>query len=351
VRVLRVLSHLGTAGTERQCVEVLEETARRREELDLTMDLATFCAPPYHHVLAPPRGVRWRRIDRPWTPGGALQAAAELAAMAPEYDCVHAFLWPGFWVAALARLDVPWIASIHNTAQPAGPLGLKRALDRLALRGARRVVFNSEAGRHCLAEALGVPAARAAVIPNGKPAAMVTAGPRSGIVCVARRAGGKRQDLLLAGWRRIDGPGRPRLIFVGRGAEATQLGVTAGDAGVECRGELADALPVIAQAEILALPTTHEGLPNVILEAWSAGTPVLASRVPGVTELVRDGVDGLLVDNSPEAWEAALVRFHADNELRQRLASAGRERVTRDFGIGAAAVRWAEIYREAVASP
>jgi glycosyltransferase involved in cell wall biosynthesis len=84
--------------------------------------------------------------------------------------------------------------------------------------------------------------------------------------------------------------------------------------------ELARALDA---SRVLLLPSAAEGLGRVILEAFLRGRPVIASRVVGISDLVEDGVNGLLVAaGSPEALAAAIERVLADRELGVRLGEA-----------------------------
>jgi glycosyltransferase involved in cell wall biosynthesis len=82
-------------------------------------------------------------------------------------------------------------------------------------------------------------------------------------------------------------------------------------------GEVPDFLQSI---DVLAVPSQWlETGPLVVLEALAAGTPVIGSRLGGISELVRDGENGLLVPHADAAaWRAALLRL-LDPELRQRL--------------------------------
>ncbi len=75
-----------------------------------------------------------------------------------------------------------------------------------------------------------------------------------------------------------------------------------------------------AAADGVVLSSSWENFPHVVVEALSVGTPVLATAVGGVTEVLRDGVNGLLVpiEDAP-ALAAAIRRFFADDELRLRL--------------------------------
>ncbi len=340
------MSHLGTGGTEKQCLEVLAFLRERGDALGVRVDLATFGGPPLEHVLPMPEGVRWHRIEAPWTPRGIVDVVRRLRPLLGAYDVLHALLWRSVWIARLARPEIPVVASIHNTRQPPGPFGAKRMLDRLAFRGTT-LVFNSEAGRAAMSRSLGFDPADVHVVPNGKVPYQGPWPERRGIVCVARRAPQKRQDLLIQAVCLDPSVGREGLVFVGHGTDAHDFVARAQCAGSLVRGlgEVDDPMPVVAGARVLALPTEHEGMPNVLLEAWNAGTVVVASRAPGVTELVRDGVDGVLVENTPVAWARALRRVLADDALRSRLAAAGKERLEREFSLDATARRWARIYR------
>jgi glycosyltransferase involved in cell wall biosynthesis len=71
------------------------------------------------------------------------------------------------------------------------------------------------------------------------------------------------------------------------------------------------------------LSSSWENLPHTVLEALAVGTPVIATAVGGVPEVVHDGENGLLVTpGDPEALAAAMRRFFADDGLRRRLAEA-----------------------------
>lgn len=79
-------------------------------------------------------------------------------------------------------------------------------------------------------------------------------------------------------------------------------------------------------ADLLVLPSFSEGRPNVVLEAQASSLPVIATRVGGTPELIRDGETGLLVESGdPEQLARAITRLQQDREGRARLARAGQE--------------------------
>ena len=115
-------------------------------------------------------------------------------------------------------------------------------------------------------------------------------------------------------------------------------------------GERRDALELLAAADVAVLSSRGEGLGTSLLDAMLAGVPVVATAAGGVREVVRDGVDGLLVPvGDGAALGAAIARVVADRGLRERLAAAGRERV-KEFSIERTVEGTLDEYRIAMAA-
>jgi len=92
----------------------------------------------------------------------------------------------------------------------------------------------------------------------------------------------------------------------------------------------------------------RDGIPNVLLEAMASGLPVVATRVSGIPELVRDGETGLLVEpDDPGALAKAIERLLGDDVLAQRLSGAGRKLVETDFDIHGSARKLMSLFRGA----
>lgn len=109
---------------------------------------------------------------------------------------------------------------------------------------------------------------------------------------------------------------------------------------------------VYAAMDVLLLPTRREGLPNVVLEASAMGVPVIATRVTGCVDAVRNEVTGLLIDpDSSEALTAAMLRLANDSELRLRLGRGGRKFVSQEFSEQAVTSRLIHEYRELLNLP
>ena len=89
----------------------------------------------------------------------------------------------------------------------------------------------------------------------------------------------------------------------------------------------------LAGADILCTPCSLASFGMVLLEGMSAGLPIVASRLPGFELVMRDGVDGVMVDHPHDevAFAAELDRLLDDPARAQRMGSAGRERALRTF--------------------
>ena len=99
--------------------------------------------------------------------------------------------------------------------------------------------------------------------------------------------------------------------------------------------------------DVFALTSRSEGMPLVVLEAWAAGLPVVASAVGGLPEMIDDGCEGRLVPpDDPPALARALAGLMEDPALGARLGRAGRERVLRDFTWSAVASRMEAAYHQ-----
>ena len=105
------------------------------------------------------------------------------------------------------------------------------------------------------------------------------------------------------------------------------------DGVVEWWGQVDDMTGVFAQCQVVVLPTYYgEGLPKVLLEAAACGRPLVATRVRGCQDIVRDGENGLLVPpRDPEALAQAIATLLGNKALRERMGAMGREIVLKEF--------------------
>ncbi len=176
------------------------------------------------------------------------------------------------------------------------------------------------------------------------------------ILFVGRLVERKGVAHLLEALARLD-PGERRLEVVGEGPERPALETLARRLGVGDRVVFRGWIPAselqqcYARAAVCVLPAVTdargdtEGLGVVLLEAMNCGTPVIASRIGGIPDIVEDGVSGLLVaPGDPDALAAALQRLLGDRALARRLGEAGRDRLRERFSWEAITRRWDALY-------
>jgi glycosyltransferase involved in cell wall biosynthesis len=148
----------------------------------------------------------------------------------------------------------------------------------------------------------------------------------TGIQAVARyvRAGG-RIKLLLCG----DLPPEVSTAYRDQIVELThELGL---QEHVHFLGWRTDVLSIMARADVVMLTSYVEGLPRSLLEAMTLGRPVLATRVSGTPELVRDGVDGLLVEPGDVDGTFQALTALSDPDTRERMGQAAQHRIRTEF--------------------
>ena len=139
------------------------------------------------------------------------------------------------------------------------------------------------------------------------------------------------------------------LLVVGDGPERPALEAAAGHRGLAATftGVLDEPWPAFAAADVVALPSRSDMHPAVVLESALVGTPVLATDVGAVRDLVLDGVTGRVVaPRDGEVLRRALTDLLADHDLRATLAATARAHALDRHSLTALVPRWLELLRE-----
>jgi glycosyltransferase involved in cell wall biosynthesis len=232
----------------------------------------------------------------------------------------------------------------------------RRALLRLAMRPADRVVAVWTAGQDVLRQVL--PADRVVLVDNGvpleayaepepghEPPRLLYVGlltPRKGVVDLLTasrllRERGVEHELRLLGGTPEEGPGAMAEVQQALDGTAQLLGVR----------EPEEMPAEYAMADVFCLPSWWEAMPLSVLEAMAAGLPVVASDVGDVSRVVADGITGYVVPSKdPERLAAALEPLLTDPALRRRMGAAGRARVTDLFSATATAGQVSALYAD-----
>lgn len=300
---------------------------------------------------------------------GAARFVLEVLGRRPDLVHIHMSAAGSFVrKAALARLAyalrVPVVLHVHSGRfhlfHDRAPAPLRRFI-RSTLERAHLVIALGDL-MHARLSAIA-PAARLVSLPNPVPIAPVTvradglSETAPHVVFLGRIWDKKGAFDLLEAWAKATGgaPAGARLTMAGDGEHeraretARELGV-AGSVTVHEWLSADDVAGLLADADVLALPSENEGQPMVVLEAMSRGLAVVATRVGGIPELVAEGREGLLVEpHEPAALAAALAEVLGDPARRRELGEAAARRARAEFAADAVAARIDALYRDVLA--
>jgi phosphatidylinositol alpha-mannosyltransferase len=287
------------------------------------------------------------------------------------------------WDALCSAGDLPLVGTFHTYSEntltngiAAVPLGGRRRMNRLHVR-----IAVSEAAAWTARRFYG---GRYRIIPNGVhivPGELLTdacgkaAADTDAPECASQRDGCPDAD--------TGDPQRTlRILFIGQAVERkglpvmlrafealrdhipatlTLVGASAeevahmmlDDRGVQALGKVSEQskLAELARADVLCAPSLHgESFGMVLTEAFAAATPVVASDIPGYRDVLRDGLDGLLVPPGDAlALAESLRRLALDERLRARMAAAACERAER-FAWPHVAAEVLDCYEQAIAT-
>ena len=170
------------------------------------------------------------------------------------------------------------------------------------------------------------------------------------VICVARFDPVKGVDLLIEAWPDVVAAiPRAALLLLGDGPSRESLEQRARSLGLSASvrflGYRSDVESILHVADLSVVPSRSEGLSLAAIESMASGVPVVAARVGGLPEVVRDGETGLLVEpENPPALAAAMSRLLGNAALRTRLAAAGR-RCSLAYDLDTYCARLENLYR------
>ncbi|MSR58834.1 MAG: glycosyltransferase family 1 protein [Planctomycetaceae bacterium] len=256
----------------------------------------------------------------------------------------------GNWLAR--QLDVPLALTVHDHLVSRERLAIDRRL-------CRKIIAVSPSVRDDLVDRQGFPQKLVTVIAGGveippRPEGQAPLDPRH--IAVVGTAGPletiKGMPYFLGAARLVHDI-RPDLEFVvaGSGPEEASLRRIARELGI---AEMVTFVPYVRDftesleaMDVFCLPSLQQGLGTIMLEAMALGRPVIASRVGGITGILRDGETGLTVPPSDSAALARRILELIDNPARaQAIGAAARRLVAEDYNVDRMVLQTAELYHE-----
>jgi colanic acid/amylovoran biosynthesis glycosyltransferase len=174
------------------------------------------------------------------------------------------------------------------------------------------------------------------------------------VLCVGRLVASKGQLILLRACDLLLRRGYSfRVRLVGTGPDCKHLQAFAVQKNIPVLFEGAksnyEIRRLLDRADVFALASFAEGVPVALMEAMAMEVPCVSTCVAGIPELIRDGLDGLLVPaSSVEAMASALGWLLDDPLLRRKLGAAGRRRVEEDYNLSQNVHSLADMFRKLV---
>ncbi len=302
--------------------------------------------------------------DTPHLFAAVREIAGHLASVEADVLLCHGYKANLLGRRAARQRGIPAVAVSRGWTGESFRVRLYERLDRFHLRFMDRVVCVSEAQARKV-RATG--AKRVRVIHNAvDPGRFAAPDPRQRtklarhfrtpktriIGAAGRLSPEKGFGVLVAAAERLlrDDPSLGFLLF-GDGACRAELLQQINEAGLGGSFVLTGFRPdldrFIPHLDLMVLPSFTEGLPNVLLEAFAGGVPVVATAVGGTPELVEDGASGYLVPPRDDAKLAeGIAKALASEEHLRELGARGRQRVEEDFSFRAQVARYLALFEE-----
>lgn len=230
------------------------------------------------------------------------------------------------WISR--ELKIPWLAFAHGWTAENRRVRLYNSLERRLLRRANKIcvvsnTLKSEYLRQGISES-SIEVMTNAVERVAEPPSGMRSNTTPILLCVGRLSFEKGHDLLINALSLLR-ERKWQLVVVGDGPERRQLESQAKSLGLAERirfaGHVADVSGYYTEASLLVVPSRSEGIPNVILEAFGSGVPVVACHVGGVPDIVANGETGWLCAPQVSDLSDKIADALDNPDLRQAMAS------------------------------
>lgn len=365
MRILHLIQTLEFGGAEKIVISLANATAATHE--------VAICCVKFVGELGKEVDPRVRVFALGKGEGNHYGLPRELARILREggYDVLHTHDWGVFLEGGLGAMLAGTRVRVHTVhgpyreyaagLVPRAKLALRHFLERQVARRFDRVAGVSEAIAHYMVHDIGIPPRNVCTVHNGIPVdGAAPPQPERGegevvFLTVGRLAAIKNHALMLRAFARaVEGGARARLLVAGDGPERAAIEAQAASLGLgrafEMLGFRDDIPQLLRGADVFLLTSRYEGISVALLESMRAGLPVIATRVGGIPETVRDGESGLLFGPDDEAGIArAIGELARDRGRRMALGRRAHELLHEEFSLERMMGRYLEFYAGAAA--
>jgi glycosyltransferase involved in cell wall biosynthesis len=369
MRVLHVIPTLGFGGAERLVIDLCNVWSRSR-----TVEASICALKPLVPLAAAldeggtrlvTLGCRGRELSRVanWLEIPKLRKL--IRCLRPDIVHTHLRTADMFGRLAVFGLSCRTVTTLHNTDDflrgASRQFPVVRALRVSAWLAKPTFAAITDAVADWCAEPLRLDRKAVTVIPNGTDVSRfdgkdrripISPGAPVRLVCVARMYPQKGHLGLLDATNALRKRGLKFILrLIGDGPCKSQIAARIRELDmsdtviiVEAKHDVA---PEYWDSEIFVLNSAWEGQGIVLMEAMASGLPVVATRVGGIPDVVRDGIEGFLVEpGDAEGMAGRIEQLASDPDLRARMGAAGRQRAVDEFSIEKCARRYEALYEE-----
>jgi glycosyltransferase involved in cell wall biosynthesis len=372
VRVLQLTSSLGFYGAEQMIMTL--SNALDRESFDVKLACLEKKRASSTAIVSVARAAGIDAIALPcrgWIDWGAIQGLKSLI-KDEKIELLHCHEAKSrLYGAVVSRMTgIPLVATHHLWTGQSLRTRMVESIDAAVLHGCDKVIAVSNSVAESMRR-VGVAKRRIEVIPNGidlsnfrdkdesrndEVRASLRIPPGVPVVgAVGRLDTQKGHERLIEAARRIADAGQDAFyVILGEGVERPRLESLVRELGLSNRvslpGYKSDVRPYLAMMDVFVMPSRREGTPMALLEAMAMERPVVATAVGGVPDVLRDGVDGIMLPENGDGLSDALLTLLRDPALARQMARTGRRRIESEFSSLRMAGRYEDLYRRCLIS-
>jgi glycosyltransferase involved in cell wall biosynthesis len=370
VRVLQLTSSLGFYGAEQMIMTLI--TALDRGSFDVRLATLEKKRASSTAIVSAARVAGIDAVTLPcqgWLDWNAIQALKSLVEE-EKIEILHCHEPKSrLYGAVVSRMTgIPMIATHHLWTGQNLRTRLVESIDAAVLHCCDKVIGVSSSVAESMRRVL-VSSRRIEVIPNGidlgsfedelqNDEVRASLGIPRGVPvigAVGRLDIQKAHERLIEAAREMTDAGQDAVyVIFGEGVERPHLESLVRELGLTGRvllpGYRKDIRPYLAMMDVFVMPSRREGTPMALLEAMAMKKPVVATAVGGVPDVLRDGIDGIMLPENGDGLGDALLKLLRDPACASQMARSGRRRVETEFSSLRMAGRYEDVYRRCLVS-
>lgn len=338
MKILHIINGLGGGGAEKLMVDITPLLAKKGNNVDVL--LLNGDKTPFYQELDE------QKVGRLYSLGNSFYNPFYIFKIIPylsQYEIVHVHLFPSMYFVAIAKLmsfkKVQLIFTEHNTVNRRLDKKIFKPLEKFIYSFYKKIICITPEVKEQLRSKLNLNPEKLIVIDNGVNIEKVLSAPKSErkdlgytnndklLIMVAAFREQKDQDTVIKALKEL--PDNYKLLLVGEGVRRSKLEDLVSELNLKERvnflGFRSDVYSLYKMCDVAILSSHWEGFGLVSVEAMASGTPMVASNVSGLNNVVKDG--GLLFETgNTEELKNIILELINNQELHNKVSKAGIEK-------------------------